>query len=65
MAERLRQAIAVIALPRGAGQPPLTLTASLGVAERAAAETAVDKMLARADGALYRAKAQGRNRVTA
>ena len=65
VAERLRQAIAVIAIPLGAGQPPLTLTASLGVAERAAAETAVDKMLARADGALYRAKAQGRNRVTA
>ena len=65
VAERLRQAIAAIVLPLDAGLPPLTFTASLGVAERGADETTVDKILARADLALYRAKADGRNRVAA
>ncbi len=65
VAERLRQAIAAIAIPLDSNRPPLTLTASLGVAERAGDETSVDKVLARADMALYRAKAQGRNQVAA
>ncbi|WP_173982238.1 diguanylate cyclase [Magnetospirillum sp. SS-4] len=65
VAERLRQAIAAIALPLGGDLPALRLTASLGVAERNAEETSVDMVLARADAALYRAKAQGRNRVVA
>ncbi len=63
MAERLRQAIAAIAIPLRPGQPPLTLTASLGIAERSADEATVEKVLARADLALYRAKAHGRNQV--
>ena len=41
---------------------PITLSA--GVAERAAGETR-DALLARADRALYRAKASGRNRASA
>lgn len=65
VAERLRHAISAIRIPQDSGAPPLTLTASLGVAERMAAEITVDKVLARADLALYRAKADGRNRVMA
>ena len=65
VAERLRHAIAALRIARDNGQAALTLTASLGVAERLAEEITVDKVLARADLALYRAKADGRNRVTA
>ncbi len=43
-------------------QPPLRVTASLGVAEWRAGETLAD-LVTRADNALYRAKANGRNRV--
>ncbi|MFF1529069.1 diguanylate cyclase [Cellulomonas sp. NPDC058312] len=42
--------------------PGATLTVSMGVAVRQADET-VAQLLARADAALYRAKAEGRNRV--
>lgn len=38
-------------------------TVSIGLAEWASTEEAVDAMIARADRALYRAKANGRNRV--
>ena len=43
------------------GEPDLRATFSAGVAQRAAGET-LDKLLERADRALYAAKAQGRNR---
>ncbi|OAN48037.1 response regulator [Paramagnetospirillum marisnigri] len=65
VAERLRQAMAQAAIALPDGQPPLFLTASLGVAERAADEMSVDQVLARADAALYRAKDAGRNRISA
>jgi two-component system, cell cycle response regulator len=65
VAERLRQAVEAIALPLGDDKPPLRLTTSLGVAERQSGETSLDQILARADTALYRAKAEGRNRVLA
>ena len=62
VAERLRCAIAAIALPAPAGGT-VELTASIGVAAADPQETSVEKPLSRADEALYRAKAQGRNRV--
>ncbi len=60
-AERLRKAIATmpVALPSGG----LTITCSLGIAERTAADLDAGQLLARADAALYRAKARGRDRV--
>jgi diguanylate cyclase (GGDEF)-like protein len=60
-AERLRKAIGSIpmALPTGG----LTVTCSLGIAERTAADLEPGQLLARADAALYRAKAAGRNQV--
>ena len=57
--ERLRSAIASADMHYAGGDP---LTASIGVAVAAISDT-VDSLLARADRALYQAKAQGRNRV--
>lgn len=57
--ERLRAAIADADVRYASGEP---LTASIGVAVAAISDT-VDSLLARADRALYQAKAQGRNRV--
>jgi len=60
-AERLRKAIAgtPVALPSG----DLGVTCSLGIAERTTADQDPGQLLARADAALYRAKAGGRNQV--
>ena len=60
VAERIRAAVAERALDTPAGQ--VAVTASLGVACRRRDESGAD-LLARADGALYAAKAGGRNRV--
>lgn len=60
VAERIRQAIAT----HGFCQGNLLVTVSIGVAVLAAGECAGD-LFARADAALYRAKAAGRNRVDA
>ncbi len=61
VAERLRRtfAAAPITSPDGA---PLVLSASLGVAEHVDGCTP-EELFAAADGALYRAKAEGKNRV--
>lgn len=60
-AERLRKAVAAmpVLLPTG----PLEFTCSMGVAERLGSDQEPGQLLARADAALYQAKAEGRNRV--
>ncbi len=58
LAEKLRQAIAAVAVPFG--ERELSLTASIGVA---AGNYDLDALLSQADAAMYRAKAAGRNRV--
>jgi len=63
LAERIRLSIAGLEIVRLDGRGTLRVTASVGVA--ALPETATDKdsLMAAADGALYRAKARGRNRT--
>ena len=61
-AEDLRKALAEHAFDGGDGQR-LQLTCSLGVAELKTGDTDGGALLARADAALYAAKAGGRNRV--
>lgn len=57
--ERIRAQIAQLRVP---GLPELSVTVSIGLACRTAGEH-TSKLLARADQALYLAKARGRNRV--
>jgi diguanylate cyclase (GGDEF)-like protein len=61
-AERIRQAIAGISLPLNHGDT-LRFTASLGVASFQPPQQTLAQLLAQADQALYRAKAEGRNRA--
>lgn len=61
LAERMRRRVSELAIPRGAAV--LRVTASFGVAQYAGAGQSLDALLAAADGALYEAKAAGRNRV--
>ncbi|MFZ1375636.1 MAG: GGDEF domain-containing protein [Geothrix sp.] len=60
-AERLRKAIAGTPVPLASGG--LTVTCSLGIAERTGDDLNAGQLLARADAALYRAKGGGRNQV--
>jgi two-component system cell cycle response regulator len=63
-AERIRVAIELHDFGGRADQPGLRLTTSVGVATFPAARIeSVEDLFARADAALYRAKADGRNRV--
>ncbi|MBC8087910.1 MAG: GGDEF domain-containing protein, partial [Phycisphaerae bacterium] len=63
-AERIRAAIESHDFGGRADQPGLSLTTSVGVATFPAARIeSVEDLFARADAALYRAKADGRNRV--
>jgi diguanylate cyclase (GGDEF)-like protein len=60
-AERLR--IAIGANPRNSAVPPVTVSVGVLVL-RGPDPNAIDEALAEVDGALYRAKAEGRNRVS-
>jgi diguanylate cyclase (GGDEF)-like protein len=61
IAERVRNAIEGLRIPRLDGQGALRTTASLGVA--ASTNGDKDGLIADADGALYEAKRQGKNRT--
>jgi diguanylate cyclase len=62
MAERIRGRIAEATVQLPAGGPPISVTASLGVAMAGLGERPV-QLIARADAALYEAKRSGRNRA--
>ena len=64
VAERLRRDVAAAPFQIG-GRDPATITASFGVASTGPGIDTVDRLLKRADEALYRAKQAGRNRVVA
>ncbi|SBV37211.1 Diguanylate cyclase [uncultured Stenotrophomonas sp.] len=59
LAERLRAALEACPLDSDIG--PIAVTTSIGIA--AGIDATLERLLARADAALYRAKAAGRNRV--
>jgi diguanylate cyclase (GGDEF)-like protein len=61
VAERIREAIAEVALLDLEGQPVRQITASLGITTLAPQDKQVTTLLERADIALYNCKAQGRN----
>lgn len=66
VAERYRAGVAASPVALGGpGVPPLTVTISMGVAGmNGHDEVSASELLQRADDALYRSKAAGRNRVT-
>jgi diguanylate cyclase (GGDEF)-like protein len=64
--ERLRTKLAEISVAPGHGavpEEPLQVTVSIGVATLETSRRDLDDLIAAADAALYRAKAQGRNQV--
>jgi diguanylate cyclase (GGDEF)-like protein len=61
LAERLRAAVADVPVQTRSG--PLTVTVSVGIANRLPADADLGALLSRADEALYEAKKAGRNRV--
>lgn len=64
IAERIRRAVAARPFDADARGGPLTITISAGVAGLLPPDDTMEHLLKRADEALYRAKRQGRNRVT-
>ena len=61
LAERIRASVAQIVLPTA--QVPIRITASVGIAQLGEGDSDLDRLLGRADQALYAAKLAGRNRV--
>lgn len=61
LAERVRQAVAAIAVPHGGGAL-LRCTVSIGLTE-VTPQDSFDLLINRADQAMYRAKASGKNRI--
>ncbi|HLI42985.1 MAG TPA: diguanylate cyclase [Acidimicrobiales bacterium] len=61
LAERLRYAISESPIPTAAG--PVSVTASVGVAQLSDKDQDLGRLLQRTDGALYEAKRAGRDRV--
>ena len=64
IAERIRKSIAGKPFNAGALSGSLNITVSVGLSTLAGSTDKVDEFLKRADQALYRAKREGRNRVT-
>ncbi len=65
VAERLRQSIELTPFPISRAPEKINVTASIGIASSNGNGDDSDKLLHRADQALYRAKREGRNRVIA
>lgn len=65
IAERFRRAVADVAFDTSGGQVRVTVSAGVAVADFSDQECGAHQLLRRADQALYRAKAEGRDRVAA
>jgi diguanylate cyclase (GGDEF)-like protein len=63
VAEKLRHAVAAATLPGPEGQPPLSVTISVGVATLGEDAQDIAGLIEKADSALYEAKRLGRDRV--
>ena len=63
VAERLRERIAGSRVSVRGVVPDIAVSVSIGVAQSTGAEDTPAALLGRADGALYQAKGQGRNKV--
>lgn len=64
IAERVRRVVESDLFTLAPNTPPIPVTVSIGLAE-GGSDTDPDLLMRRADGALYRSKGAGRNRVTA
>jgi diguanylate cyclase (GGDEF)-like protein len=63
LAERMREAVERLRVPRMSGRGSLRVTASFGVASVPESAADQEELVAAADGALYRAKRGGKNKV--